>query len=241
MADPQVENGYTRIATELLEALMRMDMPGAELRIALVVARKTYGWQKLKDQISLSQFCQETGMTRTRVIRAIKNLVRYSVLGSITGDTSHASTYWIIKDYDKWTIASIRHDTSIIRDTRPSIIRDKNLVSPVIPTIDTTQKIIYKALRATKKPPDTRIKVFIDWWCLEYKTRFDTPYSLAGKDFKLIQGLISDFGLEELKRRALLFLSSDDEWIKKVGFDIGIFKSKINTFMQLTQAPWDGR
>lgn len=140
MANPQVEDGNTRIANDLLEAISRLEVPGAETRVLLVVARKTYGWQKKEDNISLSQFSKETNMTRTRIIRAIKNLVRYGVLGSITGDTSTSSKYWIIKDYDKWTVGSIKRDTSIIHDTRPSIIREKNLVSPVIHTKESKQK-----------------------------------------------------------------------------------------------------
>lgn len=164
MAQPQLEDGYIRIATELFTALKRLDLQGSEWQVIIAVMSKTYGWNKPRDQISLSQFEKETGMTRTRIIRAIKNLVRYNVLGSITGDTSNSSTYWIIKDYDKWnTSYSIIRDTtipSIIPDTRPSIIRDQKLVSHVIHTINTTKDILYTAHPDAPKKPSKSKTVF---------------------------------------------------------------------------------
>ncbi len=183
MASPQTEDGFIRIARELFLALMKVNIQGSEWQIVMTVMAKTYGWNKTRDQISLSQFEKDTGMTRTRIIRGIKNLVRYGVLGSITGDTRTCSTYWIIKDYDKWDILpSTTHDTtlaSIIRDTRPSIIRDKNLVSHVIPTIDTTKDILYTAKKSSlktvfKKPNLQEVRDY----CQERKNHIDPEYFL---------------------------------------------------------------
>jgi phage replication O-like protein O len=43
------EDGYTRIANLLLEALIAAPLTAIELRIILFVARRTYGWAKPKD------------------------------------------------------------------------------------------------------------------------------------------------------------------------------------------------
>lgn len=102
MANPQVENGYIRIASELLSAMTKTEFRGSEFMILLAVISKTYGWNKAKDQISLTQFQQLTGMDRKSCARAIKRLVAQEVLGSVKGDTRCSSTYWIQKDYDKW-------------------------------------------------------------------------------------------------------------------------------------------
>jgi len=41
MANPQIEDGYTRIANEILENLIAFDLSGQEVRVALFVIRKT--------------------------------------------------------------------------------------------------------------------------------------------------------------------------------------------------------
>lgn len=74
MANPQIENGYTRISNEILEALARIRIPGEAMQIFLVIIRKIYGFQKKKDVIALSQFCLATGIQKPNVVRAIKQL-----------------------------------------------------------------------------------------------------------------------------------------------------------------------
>ncbi len=142
MANPQIEEGYTKIANELLMALTRSNLQGSEFMICLAVLSKTYGWNKKHDQISLSQFQKLTGMYKGRCIRAIKHLVSYSVLGSTVGNTTTSSTYWIIKDYDKWNIPSIAHGTSIVHRTSPSTTGDKKVVLRTVPTQYTIQKTV---------------------------------------------------------------------------------------------------
>jgi phage replication O-like protein O len=56
MNSPQLENGYTRIANELLDALIRYRIPGEERQVLDVIIRKTYAYGKKEDRISLSQF-----------------------------------------------------------------------------------------------------------------------------------------------------------------------------------------
>ena len=53
---PQLENGYTKIANELLEAIAAIRIPGEAMQVLLVIIRKTYGYCKKKDAISISLF-----------------------------------------------------------------------------------------------------------------------------------------------------------------------------------------
>lgn len=46
MANPQIENGYTRIANELLEALLLANLSKRQLLVALAVIRQTYGFNR---------------------------------------------------------------------------------------------------------------------------------------------------------------------------------------------------
>lgn len=69
-----LDNGYTRIANEILEALARLDLSGREFRVAVAIMRKTYGFQKRVDWISLDQLSEITGIAKENVSRVVTAL-----------------------------------------------------------------------------------------------------------------------------------------------------------------------
>ena len=96
---PQVENGYTRIAHLLIEELAKINLSGSEWQILMAVIRKTYGFNKKLDRISLSQFQKFTGMDRKSVCRALKRLVAKQLL------LKSNFCYGINKNYHLWGVA----------------------------------------------------------------------------------------------------------------------------------------
>jgi phage replication O-like protein O len=105
---PQCEDGYTKIANELLEALCRIRIPGESMQIFLVIIRKTYGYGKKMDRISLSQFVAATGMKKPNVCRSLKQLETLGVIQIdkvvIQNDNTSFVTYRINKLYETWEI-----------------------------------------------------------------------------------------------------------------------------------------
>jgi len=103
MANVQKEKGYTGIANELLESLVKADLLGSEFRIVLFVIRKTYGFQKKYDIISLTQFEKGTGVGRPTIVKGLKNLLDKRILVKTPlPNGKHAFSYQ--KDYDKWVV-----------------------------------------------------------------------------------------------------------------------------------------
>jgi phage replication O-like protein O len=74
MANPQLENGHTRIANEILEKLAYKCPGGAAMQVLLTIIRKTYGWHKKEDTISITQLQEATKLSRRSVIYAVENL-----------------------------------------------------------------------------------------------------------------------------------------------------------------------
>ena len=72
--NPQKGNGYTPIANEIMEALARTHLPSSDFRCLLYIIRKTYGYHKKTDQISLNQFSQATGLKTKHVSRSLRSL-----------------------------------------------------------------------------------------------------------------------------------------------------------------------
>lgn len=102
MANPQAEDGHVDIANEIVEALARMRLSGEEGQCLWVIFRKTYGWKKLEDRISLSQFAVMTGLKKQHVHRALTKLSSKKVIAIIKKDDGQINYFKFIKDFDKW-------------------------------------------------------------------------------------------------------------------------------------------
>ncbi len=100
MANPQLENGYTQIADELVEAWARTRIPGEARQVYDVILRKTYGFNKKADCISLSQFSLATGLKKPHVCRALNVLRSMNLIAEKDNDIANMRR--INKDFDSW-------------------------------------------------------------------------------------------------------------------------------------------
>jgi len=147
VANPQLENGHTNIANEILEALWKVNLSSYETRVLIYLLRKTYGWHKKTDRISLSQFSREIGMDRRLVHRTLKELSSKGMIVVIPQDDRKPVSYGFQKDYQKWNLSSpkMTHHKSVIPlDDSLSSPEMTKLSSPEIPTKETTKETIQK-------------------------------------------------------------------------------------------------
>jgi len=76
----QLEDGYTRLANELLDAVMAAGLSETEMCVVLAVWRKTYGYSKKMDWISNEQLEQMIGKHLTHCSTAKNVLINKKVL-----------------------------------------------------------------------------------------------------------------------------------------------------------------
>ena len=101
MANPQTDDSFVSIATELFEALIKLRISGVENQCLRFIIRKTYGWNKKEDWIALSQFVEATGLSKPHVVRALGQLRKKNIITK--KDNGKGVSYGIQKDYDKWS------------------------------------------------------------------------------------------------------------------------------------------
>jgi phage replication O-like protein O len=111
-ASPQVENGFTKIANELLEAIYNTNLSAYETRIVMFIIRLTYGFEKKMDAISLSQFedgiikkdgtiiAKGTNLKHRHICEVISRLIEKNII--IKSKDGYITQYGIQKDYTKW-------------------------------------------------------------------------------------------------------------------------------------------
>ena len=99
MANPQLEDGFTQIAHEILENLMRTYLPPNQWQVLLCIIRKTYGFRKKIDWIANCQIAEATGLGKTTVSRALARLKEQGLISRNGKKTGFQ------KDWELWKVS----------------------------------------------------------------------------------------------------------------------------------------
>lgn len=147
MASPQIENGYTAIANDIMDALCHIRIPGEARQVLDSILRKTYGWHKKEDGIPLSQFVEMTGINRPNICRSINMLVDMNIIikkdnGIIKKDNELWTTYSFQKDFEKWKPLSKK--ITLSKKIMTVIEKDNEPLSKKIHSKETLQKQLTK-------------------------------------------------------------------------------------------------
>ena len=260
-ANPQVENGHTDIANELMEEFAKTRIPGEARQVLDFILRKTYGWHKKEDALSLSQFVGGTGLSKVHICQAIRTLKKMNLITQNSNVTEFGNTtftekgkaigqvYGFNKNFDLWQPLPKKvtlpkkvkgftekgnkplpnSDTTKENYTKETITKEKEstlstLSDPIGITPPLTTKISKKSI-----PPNPDVKIFIDWYSDKFLHVFgEKPVIEGAKDGAIIKRLLGVYGLEKLTGLGEAFFGSDDEFICKTGYTIGVFSKVLN-------------
>lgn len=192
MASPQKENGFVPIANEIMESLAKIKFPLShyEWKILIFLFRKTYGWGKPDDEISLSQFCEGTKILKPHVCRALQKLIQKNIItqtgNTITqtgnGGVEKYLSYKYQKDYENWTDTRLPKQVTVEplpkQVTTITRIGKGPCVEPLpeqVPTKDNNKDTILKTGKKSKKftPPTV---AEIAEFCRARKNNIDPEY-----------------------------------------------------------------
>lgn len=80
MANPQLENGYMKIANEIMDEIYTCKFNGTEFRIIMVIWRYTYGFNRKEHELSTNFIANAVGMDNSRVRKVLKDLINSKVI-----------------------------------------------------------------------------------------------------------------------------------------------------------------
>jgi len=96
VARPQLEDGHTQIANEILEHLIKIHLSPNQWQVLLCIIRKTYGFRKKVDYIANFQIVEATGLCKAVVSRALQNLEDMQLI------TRKGKSIGFQKDWERW-------------------------------------------------------------------------------------------------------------------------------------------
>ena len=126
MASPQLENGFTRIANETLEALAKIRISGTEWKIVLVIWRYTYGYHKKTCKLRNMDFANLTNLKRSHVSTAISGLLRKNIIV-----TEKRNKYGFNKNHKEWSPLKKKGGKTGDFQDRKSIDKVKNRIREI--------------------------------------------------------------------------------------------------------------
>jgi phage replication O-like protein O len=100
--------GFTRAYNYIIDVILK-ELHGASLSLYLVVYRQTIGWNKVSEEISISQFIKKTNLARSTVTATLKELI---------------SDQWILSEHGKRGKLPIKKYS--INLNHPKLVRKSN-------------------------------------------------------------------------------------------------------------------
>jgi len=135
-------SNYTMIPNAIIDSMG--EMTECEFRVVMAVARKTFGWQKYKDRISLSQLKELTGLSKQGVIDGISSAIEHELIERHPAGQSFEYSI-LVNEVDQ-----SEYKTS--QRSRPALVNVVDQLEPELVNVVDTQK---KGLKKEKEKGET--------------------------------------------------------------------------------------
>jgi len=197
-----------------MDALVSHRLSGQEYQVTLYVIRKTYGFNKVCDYISMGQIADATGINRPKVALLLKNLKEKNIIGvtkkdnTVTQkDNTLLNCLYFSKDYENWKvlpkkITVTQKDNTLLpkkitkvlpkmvhtkESIKETFTKESNTISPVAIIISTLNSILGTKYKLnTKKTSDLiHARIKEGFTVDDFKTVIDKKYYEWGHDHKM--------------------------------------------------------
>ncbi len=131
---------FTQVDNQILEKIISLNLSGTAISCFFLLLRKTDGWGKETDGVSLSQFCKAIRRSKPSIIKALSELqlVRIVLLVGNGNSKKLYNSYKINKFIDTWELAKKTKLVKVLKSTSKD--SETELVKKPLHTIYTNTK-----------------------------------------------------------------------------------------------------
>jgi phage replication O-like protein O len=187
----QVPN-HTQIPNTFIDESMAR-LTHAQFKVLIAICRKTIGWHKHSDYISISQIMELANVSNKTVVNA---LVQLEGMGYITTKKSERTTTLITINYEG---ASVMSTLPSVTTTQPSVMSTQVASVMSTHTKESIKQTIYK------------YSEFVDLWNELYGTRLKVTESKRKQIRARLETFTQDEIMESMRNRV------KDEWLNGDG------------------------
>jgi phage replication O-like protein O len=202
MANPQLENGYTRIANEILEEVTKLPLNGTQFRIVIAIWRYTYGFQRKEHEISLAFLSSAAGLNERQTRRELNRLIDMNIIKVVKEATFTSSRVLAFnKYYNEWGITDKTPPVGLDQTTGDELDHSSEVGLDHTPPVglDHQERKYLKIILKKVNDPFLRELLY------QLKSINNYPFDIE-KDTEFINSILVDFPTldikEELKKWA---------------------------------------
>jgi len=104
VANPQTENGYTRIANELYDHIGAAKFTATQLKVILCIMRYTYGFNRKSHRMTASFVAKWAGCSLSMVKKELIYLTSANVISIISRGNREGNILAMNKDFESWKV-----------------------------------------------------------------------------------------------------------------------------------------
>ena len=158
MANPQLEEGSTSIANEILCELCKISFNGTELKVIICIFRYTFGFHRKSHKLSASFIAKWINCDSRSVKRALKTLQEKKIIICINSDQRGVTSELMFnKDYEQW----VTDDKAVTSDK--VVTGDKVVPRPVTePSPEPVTELSHK--KRNKRNKNIKEKYYDDFF-----------------------------------------------------------------------------
>jgi phage replication O-like protein O len=224
---PQVKNGFTRIANQILDDICQVNLSSYQSRVLHFIWRKTYGYGKKQDWISVSQIVEGTGIKKSHVSRTKKELLLRKIV------TSSGNKIGFQKDSRLWQELPNQVTIKNSYQSRPEVTNSGQKVTNLgqkLPVQGNTKDNIQKKITKDNiQKKYARLKDLDDFVLQEIADKYKVPLPFVrsklddmtnwleakGKRYKNYKSALMNW----VKQDAIKIISSEKRNANKQGID----------------------
>jgi len=126
MAHVQLQDKYTQIDNELLDALGRIDLSGRQMNIVIVVIRYTFGFHRSEHQLGATYIAKKIGLQKSQIAADLVKLINRKILTVVVDHTkTKARILAVNTNFKEWV-------------SRKPLTVNESTDSAVLKTLDTS-------------------------------------------------------------------------------------------------------
>lgn len=206
---------FSQIPNAFIDEIM-VKLPDSSVKMYLLIVRKTKGWSKEVDSISISQFVRFTGKSRPTVVESVRYLVDAGIVIEHE-ETRYGKSYSINDDiYDGFFLTLPSKKILLVKNFNYS---SKKTLLPLVKILNTQKKLSKETKSKEKVVPKKQkefSKAFEKFWEAYPHCKRKSNKSGAAKTFEKYQ---SEFNLDilisilEKQKKDVSWTKQDGEFI----------------------------
>lgn len=196
-----IDDGFTRIANELLEAVMAADLTARQLKVVLAIIRKTYGFGKKFDRITNTQIEAMTGIHHTHVCKAKNEMIEMNII------IRSGLAIGVNKCISDWNLSISQSGKSLAKSAKETLAESANTHKPI--QLNTKETIQKKERKDPPKSPKGECGGLEEKQVSQKKTGIDYQAVMSAYNSTLGDRLPKAESLNEKRRRGIKRLMSE--------------------------------